>query len=145
MNWKKSVTCVLAAVAIAAAAACTGDGEGGAAKSTKPTQKLSVAMSELKFEPSVLTVEAGRPVQIAVSNKGTAAHDLVIGGMPATGIKNAVGGHGSMLKEGMIMADTHPGDSVQIGFTPTTPGEYEIYCSLAGHKDGGMKGTLRVQ
>lgn len=137
-------------VAVVFTALIAGCGGGNEAKDDGRTtagepQKLTVAMSELKFEPAVLTVQTGRPVQIIVTNKGTARHDFVISGMPATGIKNAVDQHGAMTQEGMIMADTQPGREAKIAFTPTTTGEYEIYCSLIGHKDAGMKGTLRVQ
>lgn len=148
MRMRQMLAVPLMAVAFTAVIAGCGGGneakDGSGTASGEP-QRLTVALSELKFEPAVLTVQAGRPVQLTVTNKGTARHDFVIAGMPATGVKNAVDQHGAMMQEGMIMADTQPGREVKVTFTPTTTGEYEIYCSVTGHKDAGMKGTLRVQ
>lgn len=127
--------------------ACGGnDGTGDAAKGpSSEAQQRTVALSELKFEPAVLTVQVGQPVRLTAKNTGTAEHDLVIAGLPATGVKNAASEHGSAMQSGMIMADTKPKRQAEIVFTPTTAGTYEIYCSYPGHKDGGMKGTLIVE
>jgi uncharacterized cupredoxin-like copper-binding protein len=32
-----------------------------------------------------------------------------------------------------------------LDFTPTKPGTYEFFCTVAGHKDAGMVGTLIVK
>jgi uncharacterized cupredoxin-like copper-binding protein len=31
-----------------------------------------------------------------------------------------------------------------IEFTPSQPGEYEFFCSVPGHKEAGMRGTMVV-
>jgi uncharacterized cupredoxin-like copper-binding protein len=30
-------------------------------------------------------------------------------------------------------------------FTPTKPGQYKFYCTVAGHKEAGMVGVLTVK
>ncbi len=30
-------------------------------------------------------------------------------------------------------------------FTPTKPGQYEFYCTVAGHKEAGIVGVLTVK
>ena len=37
------------------------------------------------------------------------------------------------------------GGSGTLEFTPTEPGEYEYYCTVPGHKEAGMLGTLVVE
>jgi len=36
------------------------------------------------------------------------------------------------------------GTSATIEFTPTKPGTYTFFCTVAGHKAAGMTGTLTV-
>lgn len=133
-----------AALVIAAAliAGCGGGvGQAGAAD-TGPAQQLTVTLTELKFEPSNFTVQAGRPVEVKVQNRGTMEHDFTIGGMPASDVKNAVGAHAH--RAGEIAGHAMAGHDATIRFTPTTPGRYGIYCSLPGHKEAGMIGFLTV-
>ena len=134
-------------VIVALASGCTGkDGaEDATGTTSNGVQQRTVALSELKFEPATLTVRAGPPVRLTVKNAGTAEHDLVIAGLPATGVKNAADAHRASMQPGMIMADTKPKSQAEIAFTPMKAGTYEIYCSYPGHKDGGMKGTLIVE
>lgn len=138
---------IIAAAFMAVIAGCGGgddatDGSGAAA--VEP-QRLTVVMSELKFEPAVLTVQSGRPVHLTIKNHGTTRHDFVISGLPAMGIENDVDEHGAMLEPGMIMGDAEPRHEARVAFTPTTTRDYEVYCSVTGHKDAGMRGMLRVQ
>lgn len=66
-------------------------------------------------------------------------------GLPAKDIKSEVS-HGHEKPEpGMVVAHTTPKKEAKARFTPTQPGTYEFYCSVPGHKDAGMKGTLTVQ
>ncbi len=37
------------------------------------------------------------------------------------------------------------GQTNTIEFTPTKPGTYEFFCTVAGHKEAGMVGTLVVK
>jgi uncharacterized cupredoxin-like copper-binding protein len=37
-----------------------------------------------------------------------------------------------------------PGASNHLSFTPTKPGNYQFYCTVPGHKEAGMVGTLVV-
>ena len=38
-----------------------------------------------------------------------------------------------------------PGESGTLSFTPTEAGEYEFYCTVIGHREAGMVGTLTVE
>ncbi len=87
----------------------------------------SVAMSEMKFEPSTLTVTSGAEVQIGLSNPGNTKHNLTIDGLD-------------------IDEDLDNGDATSFTFTaPATPGEYRIYCDIPGHESSGMVATLTVE
>ena len=53
-------------------------------------------------------------------------------------------GHADHGEDFAIHALIQPGDSKTIKFTALEAGEYEIFCTVQGHKDAGMIGTLIV-
>ena len=53
--------------------------------------------------------------------------------------------HDFTVKELDIHIHGGPGDTVKQTMTFAKPGTYEFYCSIAGHKQAGMKGELVVQ
>ncbi len=38
-----------------------------------------------------------------------------------------------------------PAAQGKLTFTPSKPGTYEFFCTVAGHKEAGMVGTLTVK
>jgi plastocyanin len=82
----------------------------------------------LVFEPDQVTAKAGKTT-IDFDNPQGLTHDLVV--------------EDSNGKE--IARD----ELVQEGSTTTTanlkPGTYEFYCSVPGHREAGMEGTLTVE
>lgn len=87
------------------------------------TQQFTIVTREYSFEPSKLVAKSG-PATFVVENKGQIIHDFTI---------DQLGIH----------------FNVEAGRTVTKsyrlePGTYEIYCSVAGHKQLGMTGTLEV-
>ena len=108
-------------------------------------QRLTVSFGDaLQFDPPTLTVQAGRPVVLTVKNVGGTDHDFAVRDMPASDVKSKVeGGHGHG-GAGVVVGHPRAKGEVTVRFTPTAPGTYEFYCSVTGHKDAGMKGTLTV-
>jgi uncharacterized cupredoxin-like copper-binding protein len=96
-------------------------------------------------------VKAGSPVQVTLTNKGTADHDFVIAGMPAKNIDDDTrrgsqdSGHDHSAEAGVIAGHAKPGATARIWFTPVERGRYEFYCSVTGHREAGMVGTLTVE
>jgi manganese oxidase len=101
----------------------TGSGATGGAGST-PTE---VKMSEFKFDPSDVVAKRGSSIKVV--NDGNVVHNLKVrkGG-------EDVGG-----------TDTFgPGgdEAVEVDFPV---GKYEMYCSVPGHEQSGMKGDFTVK
>jgi uncharacterized cupredoxin-like copper-binding protein len=135
---------LVAAAWLLAACADSSVSSGGKTSAEQPEPlQVEVALSELKFTPPTFSFEAGRPVVMTVRNTGTSEHDFVITGMPARDKQNAVPDHGHRGKD-EIVGHVKPGDAVTIRFTPTQRGQYGFFCSLPGHKEGGMIGVLTV-
>ncbi len=93
---------------------------------------LKVVATDLKFTPSTLQAKVGQTIKLLMDNKGVIEHDIALptikADKPAASLK--------------VLAK--PGQSASLEFTPTAPGTYEYICTIPGHKEAGMKGTLNV-
>lgn len=121
----------------------------GCARSPQVTE-LTVTMTEFGFEPSELTVIAGQPVRMTLVNGGSLEHDFSIMEFPmqvGSGERLApeAGEHVmEMTMDPEFHSSALAGESTTQEFTPTGPGAYEFFCTVAGHREAGMTGTLTV-
>lgn len=103
------------------------------------------------YSPSTFTVNAGQGVTITFVNEASVEHTLNIlkaGGEIEHLLEEAGSEHGEEEMHAQVLLEIHsvqPGATETVTFTaPTEPGEYLIFCSLPGHFDAGMSGTLHV-
>ena len=82
---------------------------------------------QLKFTKSSLTAKAGK-VKVVFTNAAALPHNLTIAG-PNGSIVGAT--------------PTFSGGAKTLSVT-LQPGTYTFYCSVPGHRQAGMEGTLRV-
>lgn len=92
------------------------------------SQTFEVTTVDGKFEPAEITAKPGH-IKINVTNKGTKEHGIEVEGY---GVEARV-------------ASIAPGSSATLEVHASTPGTYEIYCPVMGHKEKGMVGKLIVQ
>jgi len=106
--------------------ACGDSDDGGTndtASCTTSDSSLTVgAQDALKFDADSYEADAGC-VEITYANEGSVAHTLLIKGK--SGFKLSVG-------------DTDTG-SIEL-----TPGDYVLFCDIAGHEAAGMEADLTV-
>ncbi len=88
-------------------------------------QRVEVRMREFKFEPAQLEVQAGR-VELVLRNEGVIPHDFAI---PALKVKT----------------EYIPAKKEQVLVVDLKPGTYPFECTVGGHKQAGMHGTLVVR
>lgn len=99
--------------------------------STAPTnaisQQITVEGNEFAFTPSVITVKQGEEVTVTFKNTGKYPHNFTISDLN-------------------VQSDTiQPGEQTTVTFTPDKTGSFTYICTVPGHADKGMKGTLTVQ
>jgi nitrite reductase (NO-forming) len=87
--------------------------------------EVDVTAGDLWFEPTNITLDAGEPTNLTLTNSGRVFHDLTIPDLDVT-----------------LGAD--PGDTVTTGISIDEPGTYEFLCTVPGHADAGMRGTVAV-
>jgi plastocyanin len=113
-------------------AACGGDDDEGSADTTAgggggtTLMLMADPSGALKYEPDTLTAPAGE-VTIQFMNESGLDHNVEV--------------EGNGVEE---VSDTISEGSTSLTLT-LEPGEYEFYCTIDGHKDAGMEGTLTVE
>ena len=85
--------------------------------------EIAVDAGDMWFDPEVIEIAAGEPVNITVTNQGGIFHDLVV-------------------VELGFRVDVDPGATVTGGIEVDRPGSYEFLCTVPGHAAAGMEGRL---
>jgi plastocyanin len=115
------------ALALLAAGCMNGGHHDDANQPVEPgARKIPVAATSFEFDPDEITVDAGEDVTIVLTSDDI-SHDFVVDGQGG----HIVGTDGSGTERGGLNIDK--------------PGKYDFYCSLPGHRDGGMEGTVVVK
>ncbi len=112
--------------------ATTVNAETEADQCTSPTMSITVeARSDLSFNVSTITLPKNTCVKITLVNSDTSSrHDFVV---------DAVDGWDG------IDIDTDMGEtSSQLIQTPDKDLDLQFYCSVPGHREAGMEGTLKI-
>jgi uncharacterized cupredoxin-like copper-binding protein len=87
---------------------------------------LAVSTKDIFFDPKTLEGTANVDVTITVTNMGAATHDFTI----------------DELKVQTPMLA--PGETAEVKINAPA-GDYQYYCSVPGHKEAGMVGTLTLK
>jgi plastocyanin len=141
----KKLTLLLAVLALSmfGLAACGDDDEESAAPETTAAEATdsggssggggSVTISAdpdgaLAFTEDTASAPAG-PVTIEFDNPASVGHDVVV--------EDASGNE--LLRTDIVTAETTTAEG------ELEPGNYTFYCSVAGHRESGMEGTLTAE
>jgi P-type Cu+ transporter len=89
--------------------------------------KLEVTARQVAFTPADIRVVAGETVVLEFTNDDPVFHDW-----EAAGLAN-------------VDAGARPGQTQRIRFTIDTPGTYVVECTVEGHAEAGMVGSLVVE
>ncbi len=87
---------------------------------------VSLEAGNTYFKPDKVTASPPGIIEIKVKNVESGIHDLVIRDIP--GFQVEVSGEGDVAS----------------GKVKLAKGKYEFYCTIPGHEEAGMKGTLTV-
>jgi plastocyanin len=106
----------------------SGQGGGTGGQSGDTVDLSAPEDGSLAYEPDSLQASAGN-VTIKFSNPATVGHDVHIEG------------DGEDLAASDVVAD---GETTEAS-ADLEAGDYTFYCSIPGHREGGMEGTLTVE
>ena len=124
-------------------AACGGSQE-------ESVTNVSLLATDITYDEARLEVPANQAVHLTLENSGALEHDFSIREIDVRDVHAPEG----EADDHAMSEDVHElalhvaappgGGSGTLEFTPTEPGEYEYYCTVPGHKEAGMLGTLVV-
>jgi uncharacterized cupredoxin-like copper-binding protein len=81
---------------------------------------------DLSFSPRELSAGAATPVTLELQNSGRLVHNMTI-------------------DELAVKIVASPGKTTSLTIPSIAPGTYAFYCSVSGHRQAGMSGTLTVK
>jgi uncharacterized cupredoxin-like copper-binding protein len=91
-----------------------------------PATVVTIEAREFGFSPAAMTIPASGATRIVVKDAGQIVHNLTI---DALGVQIVV----------------PPGGSSEVTLVDPAPGVYQFYCSVSGHREAGMVGTITVE
>ena len=94
---------------------------------TPSVREITVVGDEFLFNPKNMSIKAGERVRLTFKNEGRVIHNWIIEGQ----------GIGTQTIAG--------GATTTIEFTAPASGQYTVFCSVPGHRERGMMGTLAVE
>lgn len=89
-------------------------------------KQINVQAGEFVFDPSRIEIRADEPVNIRLVNRGALLHDLTVEGLA-------------------FQVSAVPGERATAGLEAAEPGSYRFLCTVPGHAEAGMVGTLVVK
>ena len=134
---KRSRILLLSSVLTLAGLAACGGGDGDGGEDAAPSDSkaagqtaaggpaTTVTAKEFSYEPREIKLEAGKPAMIILKNGGAVEHDIT-------------------LDSPAVKVQALPTKTGEAKVTIPAAGSYTYYCSVPGHRQAGMEGTVTV-
>ena len=91
-----------------------------------PITVVTIEAREFGFSPAALTIPATGATRIVVKDAGRIVHNFTIDALD-------------------VQIVVPPGGSGEVTLVDPAPGTYQFHCSISGHKEAGMVGTITVE
>lgn len=116
-------------------------------ESVDVTISLEIDAAEFSYKPNQLFIKKGVPTQLSLKNTGKVEHDLEIVADKNSFILFATENfhaHGGSEQSDKIHLHAKPGEKATSVINATRKGTYKFVCTIPGHKESGMIGTITV-
>jgi uncharacterized cupredoxin-like copper-binding protein len=135
------------------AAAATSDADGATesdgqshdeAAAVDVDRTINVVMTEFAYEPSEIAVKQGETVKLVLVNEGGVLHDITSDGFHGDAQVVDGSSHDHDEPVSHFHATAEAGLQTELIFTADEVGEFDLFCSVPGHRDLGMTAVLVV-
>lgn len=106
---------------------------------------LGNSAGELKFFPDKLEFIAGQNYKLLLKNPSPVKHYFTAKDFADASWTKKVQVGKVEVKGAIHELELQPGGEAEWVLTPMKSGTYELYCSIAGHKESGMRGEIVVK
>lgn len=105
---------------------------------------VQITMTEFAFHPAAIRLNAGRRVRLILIDGGQLAHQFdatYLYGTPVRVADTVI----AVEAPGAGAVRLNPGGTASLEFVPARRGRYAFACTLEGHREAGMSGTLDIR
>ncbi len=147
---RRSLLAVLTVLAVAAgvagAEAPQEHAKALAAADWSKMETVTVTLSEFAFTPSTLVFKEGVPTKLVIKNGGKANHYFVSDQFFRNVATRKIQSSDGEFKAPYFTAvEVYAGKTAEWFLIPMTKGKYDLLCTVKGHAEQGMKGTIEVR
>ncbi|NEP13891.1 MAG: multicopper oxidase domain-containing protein [Symploca sp. SIO2C1] len=111
---------------------------------TEVKVSLGNSANELKFFPSNLEFVAGKRYKLLLDNPSSQKHYFTAKDFADVSWTQKVQAGKVEVKGAIHELELQPGGEAEWVFVPMKPGTYELHCSIKGHTEAGMVGTIAI-
>ena len=110
-------------------------------------ETVQVILKEYSFAPSKLTFREGVPYKLRIANEGTAKHYFTAPEFfKAIATRKVQSNADGEIKAPYFLAlEVFPRRSLDLYFVPVKKGKYPLLCTIKGHAEHGMTGSILVE
>lgn len=106
---------------------------------------VKVDLDEMFFKPKDLVLRAGIPYVVELKNTGLLVHEFTAAGFfRASSVRKIATENGEVRVPYFTGIKVEPGKTVTVYAIPVIPGQFDIFCSITGHREAGMVGGITV-
>lgn len=114
----------------------------------QPITEVQVSLgneaNELKFVPNQFNFQAGKRYKLVLSNSSALKHYFTAKDFADAIWSQKVDAGNVEIKGAIHELELRPGTKADWVFIPLRSGNYELRCTIAGHTEAGMKGSIVI-
>ncbi|MEX1022790.1 MAG: cupredoxin domain-containing protein [Dehalococcoidia bacterium] len=122
----------------------------GARDPVAPSSEADLEMVDVDYLLKEIDGTAGEEVTVHLKNTGESEHTFNVDAMPVDSLTPSSAGEpsGATSEEDVGDSTVHvrlaAGAEERVVFVPSEAGEYAFYCTVPGHREAGMEGTISI-
>ncbi len=106
---------------------------------------VPIELDEFSFSPSTVELKVDQPYRLQVTNIGEVKHYFTAEDFYRTAAFRKAQDSSGELKAPFFKAiELFPGEQIDLYLIPTEAGTFDSVCTIAGHEDSGMYGSIVV-